>query len=273
MSVERLDRAADRRLDGYRELRDSDLLRRHGVFVAEGRLVVRRVIEDSRFQVQSVLVNEAALADLTEPIACLPASVPVFVCPTASFLELTGFDLHRGCLALVRRPAGTPLGALLAEARVLLVLENVSNADNVGGIFRNAAALGGGGVLLSPASCDPLYRKAVRTSMAAALQVPFTHCDAGEWRSVPTSIRDAGFTIAALTPRASGESLDAFSRRWRSSDAGVARRLALVLGAEGAGLSAEMEASAHARVRIETSDRVDSLNVAVAAGIALYELA
>jgi tRNA G18 (ribose-2'-O)-methylase SpoU len=270
MSVERLEFPDDGRLDAYRDLRDGDLLRRRGLFVAEGRLVLRRVIDDGRFHIQSVLVNEAALADLAGPIASLDDSVPVFVCPTASFLRLTGFNLHRGCLALVRRPAPTPIESLVAQPRLLLVLENVSNPDNVGGIFRNAAAFGAGGVLLSPASCDPLYRKAIRTSMAAVLHVPFTHCDRGAWRSAPASMREAGFTIAALTPRASGETLDAFARRWRGSEASGARRLALVVGAEGAGLSAETEAYADARVSIETTDRVDSLNVAVAAGIALY---
>ena len=168
MSIERLERADDARLEKYRDVCDADLLRAHGLFVAEGRLVVRRVFEDDRFDVESVLVNDAALSDLGSAIGRLYGAIPVYVCPTDLFRDLTGFNLHRGCLALVRRPPPTPLPSLLARAATIVVLDAVANADNVGGIMRNAAAFGAGGVVLSPTSCDPLYRKAIRTSMGAA---------------------------------------------------------------------------------------------------------
>jgi tRNA G18 (ribose-2'-O)-methylase SpoU len=266
MKIERIDRAADPRLDGYRDLRDADLLRGRGVFAAEGRLIVRRVIEERRFAVASVLVNEAALRDLEPTFEALDPVVPIFVCPTGVFPAVTGFNLHRGCVALVRRPPALPLPTLIAGATTLLVLDGVSNPDNVGGIARNAAAFGADGLLLSPTSCDPLYRKAIRTSMGAVLNVPFVRCDDGVWPGVLSWLRDAGFSLVALTPREPSNPLDSFAASDRPT------RIALLLGAEGAGLAPAVEALADHRVRIPIGDRVDSLNVAVAAGVALYRL-
>src|SRR6185295_3279766 len=150
---------------------------------------------------------------------------------------------------------------LLATARTVIVVEGVTNPDNVGGVFRNAAAFGADAVLLSPTSCDPLYRKAIRTSMAAAIRVPFAR--AVDWPGALTQVRAAGFTIVALTPREPSETLEAFASRPRPA------RLALVVGAEGAGLTPAVEATADHRVRIPIGDDVDSLNLAVAVGIAL----
>src|SRR5207253_6152060 len=129
------------------------------------------------------------------------------------FLGITGHDLHRGCLALATRPEPPPIDALLAAARTAIVLEAVGDADNVGGVFRNVAAFGAGPVLLSPACCDPLYRKAIRTSMAAALSVSFARVDEGDWPEVLVRVRAAGATIVALTPREPSETLDAFAAR------------------------------------------------------------
>lgn len=266
MSVERIDRANDERLTMYRHLGDGELLRERGLFVAEGRLVVRRVIEDPRYRIRSLLLNDAALQDLGAEIERLDATVPVLVCRTDDFLRVTGFHIHRGCLALVERPAPTAVEHLIYSVRTLVVLEAVANADNVGGVFRNAAAFGARGVLLSPTCCDPLYRKAIRTSMGAALSVSFARVAAGDWPGALTSIRAAGTTIVALTPREPSETLDAFAARPRPP------RLALVVGAEGSGLSPGVEAAADYRVRIPITDSVDSLNLAVAAGIALYRL-
>lgn len=266
MTAERIDCANDVRAAAYRDVGDGELLRTRGLFVAEGRLVVRRLIDDARYEIESLLVNDAALRDLEASIARLPAPVPVLVCRTADFASLTGFNIHRGCLALARRPAAIAPAALIASANLLLVLEGVTDADNVGGVFRNAAAFDADGVLLSPATCDPLYRKAIRTSMAAALQVPFARVAGDLWPGVLGDLRDAGFAVVALTPREPSEPLDAFVARPRPP------RVALLVGAEGAGLSAEVEAAADYRVRISISDRVDSLNLAVAAGIALSQL-
>jgi tRNA G18 (ribose-2'-O)-methylase SpoU len=262
MPIERVDGATDARIAEYRDVGDPELVRARSMFIAEGRLVVRRVIEDRRWRVRSVLVSEAARASLASVLDTLAADVPIYVCDVADFQGVTGYNIHRGCLALVERRPAPGIDTLLASSRTLVVLEGVANADNVGGVFRNAAAFGGDGVLLSPTTCDPLYRKAIRTSMAAVLRVPFARVD--DWPGVLTRVRAAGFTIVALTPRQPSEPLHVFAARGRPP------KLALLVGTEGAGLTPAAEATADCRVRIPISDCVDSLNVAVAAGIALY---
>jgi tRNA G18 (ribose-2'-O)-methylase SpoU len=266
MAVERIDSAHDPRVASYRGVRDGELLRAHGLFVAEGRYVVRRVVEDGRYRVQSMLVNDAAWRELHATIASLGEAVPIFVGDANVLAEIAGYDVHRGCLALVERRSAATAVELIAASRLLLILEAVSNADNVGGVFRNAAALGADGVLLSPTCCDPFYRKAIRTSMGAALRVPFARAGADDWPAVLTRVRAAGFTIVALTPRQPSETLEAFAARPRAA------RLALIVGTEGAGLTPAVEAAADVRVRIPISGDVDSLNLAVATGIVLYEL-
>jgi len=265
MAVERIDNANDGRLAAYRNVRDGDLLRTKGLFVAEGRIVVKRVIDDRRYVVQSVLVNDAALKDLEPTLAALAADVPILVCRAGELAAAAGYDVHRGCLALVHRPPASTVDEVVAGARVLVVLEGVSNADNIGGVFRNAAAFGAA-VLLSPACCDPLYRKAIRTSMGAVLRVPFARAVDGDWPGVLARIAAAGFSLVALTPREPSETLEAFTARPRPA------RVALIAGAEGAGVSPAVEAAADDRVRIPIDGGVDSLNLAVAVGIALYAI-
>ena len=264
MGIERTNRADDPRVAAYHALRDGDLLRSRGRFVAEGRLVVRRVLADSRYRVESLLVNDAALRDLEQAIVALDAAVPIFVCSAEQLTAIAGFDVHRGCHALVHRPPPETVAVVAAASTTLVVLEGVSNADNVGGVFRNAAAFGVDGVLLSPACCDPLYRKAIRTSMAAALRVPFARASADDWPGALARIKAAGFTIVALTPREPSETLRQFTSRPRAA------RLALMVGTEGAGLTPEAVAAADYRVRIPIAGGIDSLNLAVATGIALY---
>jgi tRNA G18 (ribose-2'-O)-methylase SpoU len=266
MAVERITRADDARVALYRGLRDGELSRSRELFVAEGRLVVRRILEDARYRVESMLVNAAALRDLEPAIATRGADVPVLVCDAEALEAIAGYDVHRGCLALVRRRPETPAGDVIDAAQTLVVLEAVSNADNVGGVFRNAAAFGAGGVLLSPTCCDPLYRKAIRTSMGATLRVPFARAGADQWPGVLARVRAAGFTLVALTPREPSETLEAFAARPR------APRIALIVGTEGAGLTPAVEDAADYRVRIPIAADVDSLNLAVATGIALNEL-
>ena len=166
------------------------------------------------------------------------------------------------------RPAPPSIDAVLADARLVVVLDGVTNADNVGGVFRNAAAFGADAVLLDAASCDPLYRKAIRTSMAATLHVPFVRLTnrTDEWPAALGDLKARGFTIVALTPAGAGRDLDEFAALRRPT------RLALLFGSEGPGLSAASEAAADHCVRIPISPRVDSLNLAVAAGIALHRL-
>jgi tRNA G18 (ribose-2'-O)-methylase SpoU len=258
--------ADDPQLALYRGVSDTALLRTHDLFVAEGRLVVRRVLQDPRYRVVSVLVNDAAWRDLHDARL---QDVPMIVSDAEGFKRVTGHDFHRGCLALVRRPPPLSVEDVLAgedrtEPATVVVLEDVTDADNVGGVFRNAAAFGARGVILSPGCCDPLYRKAVRTSMAAVLQVPFARAD--DWPGALASLRGRGFLLVALTPRPGSVALEEFCLRPQL------RRFALMVGTEGAGLGPATEALADERVSISMSDIVDSLNLSVAVGIALHAL-
>ena len=264
MPLERIDGPDDPRVEEYRHVSEPELVRVRDLFIAEGRLVVRRLIEDGRHRVRSLLLSDSALRGLQPSLAALAPDVPIYVCGAADFVGITGHDLHRGCLALAARPEPPPIDELLASARTAIVLEGVGDADNVGGVFRNAAAFGAGAVLLSPTCCDPLYRKAIRTSMAATLRVPFARFD--QWPAALSCVRAHGFTVVALTPREPSESLDAFASRPRPE------KLAILVGTEGAGLTPAVEAAADARVRIPIREDVDSLNLAVAVGIALYRL-
>ncbi len=246
-------------------------LRARGLFVAEGRLVVERLIgarlsDARRHHVRSVLVSDAAVRQMNRTLAAVSADVPIFVCGPGDFLGITGHDIHRGCLALVERPAPLTLDAALSGAQCIVVLEAVTNADNVGGVFRNAMAFQADAVLLSPTCCDPLYRKAIRTSMGATLSVPFVRLE--DWPDALSRVRAEGFAIVALTPRVAGpsEELDAFASKRHPPP------IALLVGTEGAGLTAAVEAAADYRVRIPMRSDVDSLNLAVATGIALYSL-
>lgn len=263
MTVSSVTDPNDPRIAAYRNIGDAALLRDRGLFVAEGRLVVERVLADGRYTIDSMLLNAASLQSLRPALEAAATDLPVFECPVAAFEAITGFDFHRGCLALVRRPPARGWQETVGSSRLVVVLEGVANADNVGGVFRNAAAFGAGAVLLSPNCCDPLYRKSIRTSMGQALRVPFARLE--PWPGALCELRDAGFTIAALSPRAS-VTLDAFA------DANAANRVALVVGTEGPGLSEAAERTADVRVRVPISSQVDSLNLAVATGIALSRL-
>jgi tRNA G18 (ribose-2'-O)-methylase SpoU len=255
--------AEDPRIAEYASVAEPELARRAGRFIAEGRLVVRRVIQDGGYRIRSLLLTQAAQQQLADVLSRLDPEVPVFVCPIDSFRGITGFNLHRGCVALVDRPPERDIRDLLAGARVVLGLESIANPDNVGGIFRNAAAFGADGVLVDAATGDPLYRKAIRTSMGAVLRVPFARA---EWSTTLPIVRAAGLKVVALTPHERAEPLERFAQDHRGE------RLALLLGNEGTGLSAGAAASADVRVRIPMKSAVDSLNVAVAAGVALSQL-
>ena len=263
MPVIPLNGAADPRVADYAAVADPDLVRRRGLFVAEGRLIVRRLIEGQFAAVQSVLVSPAAYQNLRVTLNRLDSAVPIYVSPVQWFRGITGFNIHRGCLALAVRPPQRALNELLAEARLVLLLESIGNPDNVGGIFRNAAAFGVDAVLLNAVTSDPLYRKTIRTSMGASLRVPFARLD---WTPGLAAVRAAGFSIVTLTPRDPAETLDRFAA------AGRPERLALVLGHEGDGVSETTLGATDHCIRIPTTGDVDSLNVAVASGIALARL-
>jgi tRNA G18 (ribose-2'-O)-methylase SpoU len=241
---------------------DPDLARTRGLFVAEGRLVVRRLVEGRRFRIQSLLLKEAAAVELEPVLRALDPGVPVYVGPVGQFRDVTGFNIHRGCLALAERPEPLRLDAALEGARLVLVLEGVANPDNVGGAFRNAAAFGADAVVLSSTCSDPLYRKAIRTSMGAVLQMPFVVV--GDLPAALTKMAN-GFTLVALTPNPSADSLDEATLQ-------TIERMAVLAGNEGDGLSPAALRSAHRRIRIPIRPEVDSLNLAVAIGIVLSRL-
>jgi len=251
----------DARLAEYRTIREAELVRRRGLFVAEGRLVVRRLLEDPRYRIRSLLLSSTAYDQLADALAPWLGRIPVYTCDLHDLADLTGFNIHRGCLALAERPVEEPYAHVIAGARRVVVLETVANADNVGGVFRNAAAFGADAVLLSPTSCDPLYRKAIRTSMAATLRVPYARVD--PWPDGLNDLRDRGYTLVALTPDPAARSLSSLAIGT------LPDRLALLLGSEGPGLTGGAEALADVRVRIPIRRDIDSLNLAVAAGVAL----
>jgi tRNA G18 (ribose-2'-O)-methylase SpoU len=268
MPVLRINGPRDPRVDAYHVVQDPELVRQRGLFVAEGRLVVERLITERRFTIQSMLLSERALRALEPVLSTLAPAPPVFVCAAGDFHGITGYDVHRGCLALAERAAPPSLDAVLEHARTVVVLEGVSDAGNVGGLFRNAAAFGVDAVLLDSSSCDPLYRKAIRTSMAATLRVPFVRLanETTGWSRALVDLKARGFTLVALTPS------DAACDLLEFATSEPPARLALVVGAEGDGLTAESLAAADHQVRIPIRPEVDSLNVAVAAGIALHAL-
>jgi tRNA G18 (ribose-2'-O)-methylase SpoU len=255
---------ADPRLDDYRDLTAAD--RRpdrpggRGLVIAEGVVVVRRMI-DSPYPVRSLLGVPRRLAELADDLAAL--DVPAYATDAATMATVVGFHLNRGVLAVADRPAPPDALALAADARLLVVAEAVNDHENLGSLFRNAAALGVDAVLLGPRCADPLYRRSVRVSMGHVLRVPFAPLP-GAWPGALAALRAAGLTVAALTPTPDAVPLAA------AGLAGV--RTALLVGAEGPGLTPEALAAADVRVRIPMAPGVDSLNVATAAAVAFHEV-
>ncbi len=250
---------ADPRLDDYHDVPDPELLRSRGIFIAEGRHIVRRLLTSTRFRTRSLLLTPAAQEGLADVLP--QRELPVFVVSQSAMNTITGFNIHRGCLAVGERPQAARWKDLVHDAARLVILERVSNADNVGGIFRNAAAFGVDAVLLGPGCTDPLYRKAIRTSMGAALRVPFAAMR--DWPADLAALKASGFTLLALTPAPGALSI---------GDMSAGGRTALMVGHEGEGLSAPAISAADRRVRIPMAPGIDSLNAATAVAIALYEM-
>lgn len=258
-----IDDPADPRLDPYRAIRERDLRGLHGQrFIAEGIVVVRLLVNSPRFATDSLLLSQAKAATLGDFLQALPPGLPVFVAAQSVIDTIAGFPVHRGVLAIGRRTAMPDAWTLLAglpSRALVLGLIGIANHDNVGGIFRNAAAFGVDAVLLDETSCDPLYRKAIRVSVGAALKVPFAR--GGDAAAMLRCLGEHGFTSYALSP-AGAEDVREATRRPRT---------ALLLGAEGPGLPPDI--LAHTRtLRIAMAAGFDSLNVATASGIALYAL-
>ena len=269
MPVIPIDTPDDPRLADFSAVPDPTLLRERHQFVAEGRFAIETLLRARRFSVRALLLTQSTHRALAgELAAAQTADIDVYVASAAHF-KIGGYDFHRGYLALADRPDAITPSALIAEAapgRPLLALERIGNPDNIGGIFRNAAAFGAAGVLLSPGCGDPFYRKAVRTSIGATLRVPFA--TSAEWPGDVRRLRAGGYTIVALTPEPQATALSDVV------ESGCLRApVALLLGAEGDGLSAGAVAEADLRVRITIDPSVDSLNVATASGIALHHLA
>ena len=257
----------DPRLGDYVRLRESSLRRslesERGLFIAEGEKVIRRAVEAGH-RPRSFLLAPRWLAGLADVLERWPG-VAVYVVDEAVAEQVTGFHVHRGALASLHRDEPPPVADLLASRR-LVVLEDVVDHANVGAILRSAAGLGWDGALLSPRSADPLYRRAVKVSMGAVFALPWTRLSS--WREAPDLLRDAGLTTVALTLADDAQDLGPVA-------AGLApdERVAVLLGTEGAGLSAHWSSSATLRARIPMRAGIDSLNVAAAAAVACYALA
>jgi tRNA G18 (ribose-2'-O)-methylase SpoU len=258
----------DRRVDDYRELHDARARRRMehpgdgdpGFFVAEGAHALGRLLDSGR-RIRSVLVDPLRLEALCDRLRGLEA--PVLVADQPTLRAVAGFPVHRGVLAAADRwPLPDPM-AVLAGAECVAVLEDINDHENLGVIFRCAGSLGVEAVLLSPRCCDPLYRRSVRVSMGHVLAVPWTRLE--PWPEALAAVAGAGFTLAALTPAADAQPLG----RWSPASG---ERVAVLLGAEGPGLSPAALAASHRRLRIPMRAPDDSLNVGSAAAIAFHAL-
>ena len=249
---------ADPRLADFRNLTDADVRPdRRGVVIAEGVHVVERLTR-SPYPVRAVIGVPDRLAALRPALESL--DVPVFAVDKWTLSEVVGFRVTRGVLASADRPPRVSSAALLTSSERVAVLEGLNDFENLGALFRNAAAFGVDAVLLDPQCADPLYRRSVRVSMGHVLQVPFAVLD-GPWPASLEALRN--FTLLAMTPDPAATPL---------REIAVPKRWALLLGAEGPGLSAEAMAAADLRVRIPMADGVDSLNVATAAAVAFATL-
>jgi tRNA G18 (ribose-2'-O)-methylase SpoU len=264
--VEPIDCLDDPRVADYRNVRDADLRSASGAFLAEGRLNVERLLASPRYRARSVFVTDAALRGIERSLARLGDETPVYLASQALMNEVVGYRMHRGCLAAGERGREPAIASLLEDLapgpRCVLVLEDVSNPDNVGSIFRNALAFGADAAVLTVPCADPLYRKAIRVSMGATLRVPFARTP--DVTIALRALHARGFASVALSARRDAQPLRAL--------ASPPERVALLLGAESHGLSSAAAAEAERCVTIPMADGIDSLNVATAAAIALHQL-
>jgi tRNA G18 (ribose-2'-O)-methylase SpoU len=253
----------DPRVAAFRDIRERDLVGRQGLFIAEGKVVLNVLLGAPDYELQSLLLLESRVAGLSETLARLPAEIPVHVATAAVMDSIAGFHIHRGILALGRRrgvPTAADLLAALPRRTLALVLVGLSNHDNIGSIFRNAAAFDVDAVFADASCCDPLYRKAIRVSVGGVFRVPFARFD--DMGGFVDALAAKGIEPAALSPRGETE-IGAFDRPGR---------LALFLGTEGEGLPETLMARMRT-LRIAIAPGFDSLNVAATSAIALHRLA
>ncbi|TFC79014.1 RNA methyltransferase [Cryobacterium cheniae] len=263
MPVIEISDLSDPRLVDYAHLTDVALKKvrgtEHGLYIAESALVLERALRAGH-RPRSVL----ALGNtVDEARALVGEDVPVFVGPGELLAELTGYVLHRGVIASMHRPELPDPEALLAGARRIVILENVSDPTNVGAIFRSAGAIGADAILVTPRCSDPFYRRAIRVSMGTVLQVPWTRV--GDWPSTRALLTRHGFHLAALALTTDAVSLRDFPGHEHE-------RLALLLGAEGDGLTPDALAASDTVVQIPMKHGIDSLNVAAASAVAMWAL-
>ena len=263
----RIDDPADTRIAEFTAMRDKDLAGRGDRFIAEGRVVLQALLDveagTRRFVLEKALILENRVEGLGDLLDRVDPACPVYVAGREVLDAAVGFAMHRGILAVGRHvPAGSFAAFLsqLPEQALLVVACGIANHDNIGGIFRNAAVFGADGIVLDETCCDPLYRKAIRVSVGAALRVPF--CRAGSIAELIGQLTEHGFEVAGLSPQGS-ETLSRFT---------PGRRLALLAGTEGEGLPEEILDRVKT-LRIEQAPGMDSLNVATASGIALWHAA
>ncbi|MDQ1732102.1 MAG: hypothetical protein QOK10_2261 [Pseudonocardiales bacterium] len=250
----------DPRLADFRQLTDSDVRAdRRGIVIAEGVNVVERLIRSS-FRTRAVVGVASKLAALQDALA--GTDVPVYCLDKWLLSEVVGFRVTRGVLASADRPAALPAAEVIAAGRRFVVLESTNDFENLGSIFRNAAAFGLDGVLLDERCADPLYRRSVRVSMGYVFGMPFAVLP-DPWPQSLHMLTDAGVRVLALTPRASAPAL---------RDVRAGERWAVLLGAEGPGLSEAALDAATELVRIPMAAGVDSLNVATAGAVAFAGL-
>lgn len=265
MRIERVRDAASDTVADYARLTDVALRSitepERGIFIAESAKVIRRAI-DAGYTPRSVLMEEKWLAGLQDVLD--PFDIPVHLADPAELEAITGYRVHRGALAAFERPALPDPGSLLAASRRVVILEDIVDHTNVGAIIRSVAALGADAVLVTPRCADPLYRRSVRVSMGTVFQVPWTRLP--EWSEARALLTEHGFRVAALALADDAVALPDLA-------ADPPQRLALVLGAEGDGLSRQALGAADTIVTIPMAHGVDSLNVAAAAAVALYALA
>jgi len=258
----------DPRVADFRNVKDRDLAGRRGVFIAEGDLVVRRLLTESPLRTRAVLVNPQRADSMRDALAARSARIPIYVAEQHVFDEIAGFHIHRGVLAVGDRPpdrAPADLLRDLPDRATVVFLEDLTNHDNVGGVFRCAAAFGASGALLTERCADPLYRKATRVSIGATLTVPFAR--APRTTDALAGLHDVGFETIALTPAAHAPEILSLA-----AESSLPARRAILLGAEGPGLSATALRGARRQIRLGDMVVTDSLNVVVAAGIALHAL-
>jgi tRNA G18 (ribose-2'-O)-methylase SpoU len=230
-----------------------------GYAICEGPLLVRRTLETG-IRVRSVLVTPSRLRKLADILETVEA--PIYVAEKPVLEEVVGYAFHRGAVASVERPLQPEMGELLAGARRVAVCEGITDHENLGSIFRNAAAFGLDAVLLDPTTCDPLYRRSIRVSMGHALRMPWARVE--PWPDGLDRLREAGLTCAALTPGPGSITLEQIDR---------SRPIAFMLGTEGPGLTAMALARADIHVRIPMAPGVDSLNVAATSALAFRAIA